>query len=74
MSAMQNLNKLQEALRTIRDECKGHGNSCGCCPLSIGPYKCGITGQITSGAGDYRVKPQYWNIPEVQLLHPPKEM
>lgn len=73
MSHPNDMNKLRDALCTIRDECASHRGSCFSCPLALGEYKCGITGQATCGSYDYRVKPQYWNIPAVKLLQPPKE-
>ena len=73
MSAPQELNKLREALRTIKNECASHSGNCPSCPLALSDYKCGITSQETCGYYDYRVKPQYWNIPAVKLLQLPKE-
>ena len=73
MSAPQELNNLIDALRTISNECKSHNGNCFACPLSLDDYKCGVTGQKTCGSYDYKVKPQYWDIPAVRLLRPPKE-
>ena len=71
MSAITEYKKLQTALSTIKEECRGQGNSCCACPFEV-DYKCGITGE-TCGSGDYRRKPQYWNIPEIKLMQTPKE-
>ena len=74
MSAPQELNKLRDALRTISNECKFHDGKCFSCPLALEDYKCGVTGQKTCGSYDYRLQPKYWNMPDVRLLHPPKEI
>lgn len=71
MSAISEYKKLREALNTIKEECRGHGNACCGCPFEV-DYKCGITGERT-GSGDYRRKPQYWITPEIKLLQKPKE-
>lgn len=73
MSVPQNLNKLREALCTIRDECVSHNGRCFSCPLALEDYKCGITGQKTCGSYDYKMLPKNWNVPPVKLMHPPKE-
>lgn len=72
MSAIGNIGKLQEALRTIKEECKGHGNSCIACPFEVSG-KCGITCESVYGDGEWRKKPQYWIIPDIRLMIPPKE-
>lgn len=70
MSAITEYKKLQTALNTIKEECRGHGNSCIACPFSLGDT-CGITGEPSYG--NWRRKPQYWNIPEIKLMQKPKE-
>lgn len=72
MAASTYLDTLQEALRTIQRECAHHGASCGNCPLLLEEYKCGVTGENTSGVGVYKKKPQYWNIPNIRLFGEPK--
>ena len=70
MSAIAEYKKLQTALNTIKEECRGHGNSCCACPFEV-DNKCGITGEPSYG--DWRRKPQYWKIPEIKLIQKPKE-
>ena len=74
MSTKHEYKKLQEALRTIKEECSFHSGSCLFCPFAEDSYKCGITGACTSAAGDYRLRPQYWIIPEIKLLRKEKEV
>lgn len=68
MSAKNELKKLQDALRLIKDECAFHHGSCFGCPLALEAFKCGITGAVTSAAGDYKIKPEYWIIPDISLI------
>lgn len=72
MSATVDYGKLKSALSTIRDECKRHGTSCCGCIFRV-EDKCGITGESVY-TGEWRRKPQYWNIPDIQLMRPPKEV
>ena len=73
MATKYDYKKLMEAINTIKDECGFHNGVCSMCPFSIDTYKCGITGEKTCGAGEWRRMPKYWNIPEVKLLIPSKE-
>lgn len=69
--AKQEYEKLRAAIVAIHDECAFHG-SCGSCPLAFTEYVCGITGEATSGNGDYRRKPKYWTILSPKLLGEPR--
>lgn len=70
MSAINEYGKLRDALRTIKEECRGQGSSCCACPFALDNI-CGITGEPSYG--EWRRKPQYWDIPEIKLLQKPKE-
>jgi len=68
MAIRNDVQELQNALRIIKSECDFHKGSCSMCPLAIEDYRCGVTGESTCGNGDYKRKPQYWEIPEIKLL------
>lgn len=70
--AKQEYEKLRTAIITIRAECAFHENSCSGCPLASAEFTCGITGESTSGSGDYRRKPKYWTILSPKLLGGPQ--
>lgn len=70
MGAINGFEKLRAALLTIKEECRGHGSLCCSCPFALDSI-CGITGEPSYG--DYRRKPQYWDIPEIKLMQKPKE-
>ena len=71
MSAIGEYGKLRSALSTIKEECRGHGNSCIACPFEV-DGKCGITGESCYN-GEWRRKPKYWSIPEIKLMQKSKE-
>lgn len=66
---MNNINELRDALLTIQIECSSH-TICSACPLCVGDNKCGVTG-VKIDYDNYKVKPQYWQIPAVKLMEDP---
>ena len=68
---MAEYGELQKALELIRAECSRHGNSCQGCPLERVDSVCGVVGEpLSYGNGDYKKKPQNWNLPRIKLIAP----
>ena len=59
MSAINEYKKLQTALSTIKEECRGHGTSCCACPFEVGG-KCGITGESAYTGSNMENKVKSW--------------
>lgn len=65
------IEKLKDAVLTIKTECDKRNGDCAGCPLAQpNEYNCcAIVGDVSAGSGDYKKMPKYWKIvPQVRIF------